>query len=96
MGTHSDYVATMKAQLLKFDADVDAIAARGATASAETRAAYQGQVKTLRASRDDALKMFEGLRFASESAGTKMHAGMQAAWESMQESLAKVASDLKK
>jgi len=96
MGTNADYVAKMKTQLKKWDADVDALAARGEKASAVARAAYHEQVKALRANRDAAQKTFEEIRFAGESAGAQMQAAMEATWKKMQKALDKVASDLGK
>ena len=96
MGTNAEYVARMQTQLKQWDADVDALAARGEKASAEARIAYQERIKGLRASRDAAHKRFQEIRVASESAGAQMQAGMRTAWETMQKALEKMASDLRK
>ena len=96
MSTNSSYVTTMEAQLKKWDADVDALAAQGESANAEARKAYHEQVKRLRASRDAAQKTFQEIRAANEAAGAQMQAGMEAAWKTMQKSLEKVSSDLRK
>ncbi len=96
MAKNSEYVTTMEMQLKKWDAEVDALAARGEKAGAEARTAYQDQIKGLRASRDDAQKKFQEIRVASEAAGAQMQAGMEAAWKTMQKSLEKAASDLRK
>ena len=58
----------METQLKKWDADVDALAAKGEKASAEARTAYYERIKDLRASRDVAQKTFQEIRAASESA----------------------------
>ena len=96
MGTSNDYVARMETQLKKWDADVDALVARGEKASAETRSAYHKSIKDLRANRDAAQKTFKEMQAASQSAGEKMQAKMGAAWETMQKALEKVSSDLRK
>ena len=96
MSMNSEYVAMMETQLKKWDADVDALAAEGEKASAEARAAYHAQIKDLRASRDAAQKTFQEISTANESAGVQMQAGMKAAWETMQKSLEKLSSDLRK
>ena len=96
MDKNSDYVKTMETQLKKWDADVDALAAKGDAASADARAAYRKQIEHLRAGRDAAQKTFQELRVASESAGAKMQAGMEAAWDTMQKALAKVSADMRK
>lgn len=96
MGTNAEYVARMEAQLKKWDAEVDALAAKGEKAGAEARAAYHAQMRDLRASRDAAQKTFQEIRVASESAGAQMQTGMRTAWETMQKALEKVSSDLRK
>ena len=96
MSMNSEYVAMMETQLKKWDADVDALAAQSEKASAEARAAYHAQIKDLRASRDAAQKTFQEMSNANESAGAQMQAGMKAAWETMQKSLEKLSSDLRK
>lgn len=96
MGKNTEYVTRMETQLKKWDADVDALAAKSEKASAQARAAYHEQIKNLRASRDAAQKTFQEIRVASESAGARMQAGMEMAWETMQKALEKVSSDLRK
>jgi len=96
MGKNTEYVTRMETQLKKWDADVDALAAKSEKASAQARAAYHEQIKNLRASRDAAQKTFQEIRVASESAGARMQAGMEVAWETMQKALEKVSSDLRK
>ena len=96
MDKNSAYVAKMETQLKKWDADVDALAATGEKASAAARASYQEYVKGLRANRDAAQKTFQEMRVASQEAGEKLQAKMSATWESMQKSLEKAASALKK
>jgi len=93
MSTNSEYVSAMQAQMKQFDKDVDALSAQ---AGAKARAAYDEQVRELRATRDAAQKQLLQLQAASESAGEAMHAGMQTAWETMQAALKKVSSDLGK
>jgi hypothetical protein len=96
MGMSAERVAKIEIQLKKWDADVDALAAEGEKASAQVRAAYHEQIKHLREGRDAAQKAFHEIRLAGESAGEQMHAGMKAAWETLQKALEKVSSDLRK
>ena len=96
MSTNSEYVAKMETQLKKWDADVDALAAKGEKVSADARAAYYAQIKDLRASRAVAQKTFQDIRAASESARVQMQAGMEATWEAMQKALGKMSLDLGK
>jgi hypothetical protein len=96
MSMHSEYVARMKTQLQKWDADVDALQAQGKAASEQARTAYEVQVKELKMSREAAQKTFHQMRVASEAAGAQMQAGMEGAWETMQKALEKVSADLSK
>lgn len=96
MGKNAEYVAKMETQLKKWDAEVDALAADGKKATAKARAAYDEQVKHLRASRDAAQKTFHGIRAAGESAVATLQADMEAAWQAMQKNLKQATSDLRK
>jgi hypothetical protein len=93
MSKNSEYVSSMQARLKKFDQEVTAL---GVEATDKARAAYEERIKELRASRDSAHATLAQLQVASESAGTKMHAGMTAAWDTMQAALRKASADLKK
>ena len=95
MGANSDYVSKMKTQLQKWDADVDALAAKGENASAEARSIYQEQIRELRASRDAAQKSFQEMRAAGEAAGAKMKVGMEEAWKAMKKGLDRASSNFK-
>lgn len=96
MGTNVDFAAGMQTQLNKWDAEVGVLIAEGRKASGETRTAYDRRLKELRLSRKAAQKSLQELRSATESAGAQMQAGMQGVWESMQQALEKVSSDLRK
>jgi multidrug resistance efflux pump len=96
MSTKSEFVTTMEAQLKKWDADVDALAAKGEKVSADARAAYYARIKDLRASREVAQKTFQEIRAASESARAQLQATMEATWEAMQKALGKMSLDLVK
>jgi len=93
MSTNTEYVSTMQAQIRQFDKEV---AALNAGAGAQASAAYTAQLKHLRESREAGQRTFLLLQVASESADARMHAGMQAAWHTMEASLRKVSRDLKK
>ena len=93
MGANADYVTRMKAQFKQWDADVDALAAKGALVSAEARIVYDEQVQGLRASRDAAQKSFQQMRAAGESAGAPMKDAMETAWKAMQKNLERASSN---
>ena len=93
MSKNTDYVSDMQARMRQFDKDVDAL---NAGAGASGRAAYTAQLRHLRESRDAGQRTFLLLQVASESADARMHAGMQAAWHTMQASLKKISTELRK
>ena len=93
MSKNSEYVSTMQARMKKFDQEMTAL---GVEANDKARTAYEERIKDLRATRDAAHATLAQLQVASESAGTKMHAGMTAAWDTMQAALKKASADLKR
>ena len=93
MSKNSEYVSAMQARMKKFDQEVTAL---GVEANDKARAAYQERIKDLRTTRDAAHATLAQLQVASESAGEKMHAGMTAAWDTMQGALKKASADLKR
>ena len=96
MGTNADYVTGMQTQVKKWDAEVDSLAADGKKASGEARTAYARRLKELRLSRNAAMRTLDEVRTASEVTGARLQAGMEAAWNTMQEALAKASADLRK
>jgi molecular chaperone GrpE (heat shock protein) len=94
MGINADYVARMKTQLKQWDAEVEALRARGELASAEARAACQERIAELRVSREGAQKALHEMRAAGEAAGKQVKDGMEATWKSMQKALKKASATL--
>ena len=96
MGKNAEFVTNMDKMLTRWDKEVDQLARRAGNGGLEAGAAYEEGVKELRACRDIAQKAFQEIRFASESEGLKLKAGMQAAWVTMQSTLEKVTESLVK
>jgi len=92
MSKNTDYVTEMQARMKKWDADVTALSTE---AGAKARESYDEKVKELRATREEAQKTFARIQAASESAGAQMHAGMEAAWDTMQKALTKASAELR-
>ena len=86
----------MEAQLKKWDADLEALAAEGQKASDEARTAYHERINALRATRDAARQTFQEMRAVSGAAGEQLQSGMKSAWETMQKALEKAAAELRK
>ena|SRR2546421_9054157 len=95
MSSNSEYVARIQAQLRKWDADVQDLAAQGKVAGAEASAALAAHMKQLGMTREAAHKSLRQIRAASESASKQMHDGLEASVKAMQKSLQKVAADLR-
>lgn len=96
MGTNAEFVSAMQAQINRWDAEVLALAAEGRKTGGELRTAFARRLKELRLHRTAAQKSLHQVREASEAAGAKLQAGMQAAWDTMQHSLEKVSTELRK
>ena len=90
------YMTQMEDQLRKWDADVDALVAKGERAGAATRARYHQSVKDLRENRAAAQQTFREMQAAGLTAGAKVQAQMEAAYETMQKNFAKAVADLRK
>jgi hypothetical protein len=91
MGTNADFIASMDAQLKKWDQDMQTLRDQGKTMAADARTAYFTRIKELHANRATAQKAFQELRLASDSAGFQLQVGMQSAWETMKSALDKLA-----
>lgn len=96
MGKNAEFVTDMSKMMARWDKEVDLLARSAAIGAAGAGAAYQAGVKELRACRDEAQKAFQEIRFASESEGVELKAGMQEAWARMQSTLEKVTAGLAK
>jgi len=96
MSANSNYLAAIEKQMKKWDANVDALAAAGEKASGEARAAYDACLKDLRANRATAHQTFKEVQAAGLSAGAKVQAQLQTAYDTMQKNYEKAAADLKK
>ena len=96
MSKKDEYFAIMEAQIKKWDADVDRLRAKGEHMSAEAKAKYAEQLKSMRAKRDVAYRKLHEMRTANESAWQHMQSGIDAAWVSMKNALDKASSQFKK
>ena len=95
MGKKDEYCATMESEIKNWDAEVDNLNAKGKQMSADARAAYDTQLKAMRADRDLAYSKLQELRTANESAWQHMQSGVDAAWTSMKNALEKAAAQFK-
>ena len=96
MSKKDEYFARMESQIKRWDTEVDKLRAKSDQMSAEARAKFADQLKTMRANRDAAFKKLAQLQGASESAWQQMQAGVDEAWTSMRNALEKASSKFKK
>ena len=95
MGKKDEYCATMESEIKKWDAEVNKLNDKGKQLSADVRVGYDTQLKAMRADRDLAYTKLQELTTANESAWQQMQSGVDAAWTSMKNALAKAASQYK-
>jgi hypothetical protein len=94
MDTNNEYLAGMRTHFKQWDEAVGVLVAEGKKASGDSRTIYERRLKELRLARSAAQRSYEAVRVAGATAAAQAQAGMQAAWETMQETLAKVSSSL--
>jgi hypothetical protein len=96
MGMKEDYFAMMVSQFKRWDAQLGMLSEKGGQIGGAADDRYAEQLKTMRASRDDAYKKLQEIRTASQSAWRGMQTGVDAAWVSMKSALDKASSQSKK
>ena len=92
----TEYVATMEAQLVKWDADVAELGAERDRLGIDARTPYHVGMMDLRARRDAAERAFAKMRGTGESPGGLPRAEMDAAWDAMQRTFLRVTTELRK
>jgi hypothetical protein len=95
MSKNAEYFSTMQAHLKKWDAELEALGMESHKASIAALAAFHENQKRLIASREAAHKTLEDIRFAGDSAGAAMQAGMETAWNKMRDDLASTSKALR-
>ena len=81
------YVQKLHAKLDEWNAEIDRLKARADKAEAESRIEYQNQIQYLQQRRREAEKKIDELRGAGEGAWEDLKAGVQLAWNSMEEAV---------
>jgi len=93
---NTDYVATMQAQLEKWDADVAELGAERDRQGIDARAPYHEGIMDLRARRDTAEKAWKKIRGATDWSGGHLQDVMDTAWKAMQATLLRVTAQVHK
>jgi hypothetical protein len=87
MSTKDTYFAKMSSNFRRWDAEMGMLVERGAQIEEEARAAYDQQLRTMRAHRDANYRKLQEIRSASESSWRRLQGGVDAAWTSMRHAM---------
>jgi uncharacterized coiled-coil DUF342 family protein len=95
MTTKDEYVQKLHAKLDEWSAEIDKLKAKADKAEAESRIEYQNQIQYLQQRRRAAEEKVEELRSAGEGAWEDLKAGVQLAWDAMDEAFKSARSKFK-
>jgi len=96
MTTRDDYIAKLKGQLDRWNADVTRWEAQASAASADLKKQYAKQLEILRAQREVARYNLRLVEDASATAWTDLSKGADEAWARMREAIANARSHFEK
>ena len=94
--TRDQFVASLKAQLDRWNADMARWEAQAKAAGADARKRYEEQLAVLRGEREKALYNLKLLEGASSAAWTEFSKGADEAWKRMSEAVAKAGQHFEK
>ena len=95
MTSKDEYVQKLHAKLDEWNAEIDKLKAKADKTQAESRIEYQRQIESLQQRRREAEKKMAELRRAGAGAWEDLKAGVQTAWDSMDEALRSARSKFK-
>jgi len=95
MPTREEYIAKFKAQLDKWNAELELLEAKARKASADMKVEYQQQIQSLQHQRDKARARLTELRQASDSSWEDLKEGSEQAWKAFREGLERARSRFK-
>lgn len=87
MATKDEYIATMKAQLDEWSAEIDALEAKAHEVRDDAKEKYAQQLAALRVKREEGEKKLEEMREAGESAWEQVKAESEKAWAAFKDSV---------
>lgn len=96
MKTRDAYIAELKTQLDRWNADMARWEAQGRTAKEDLKKRYDKDLESLRAQREKALYQMKLLEGASSSAWAEITRGADEAWERMRASIDKARASFEK
>lgn len=96
MKTRDEYVARMKDQLDRWNADMARLEAEGRKARTGLEKRFENDLEALRARREEALYQLKLVEAASASAWSELSRGADDAWDRMRAALAQARSHFEK
>jgi chromosome segregation ATPase len=85
MSMKQAYVEKVQARLNEWDAEIEKLKARADEAEADAKISYHKQIETLREEQRQAQAKLDELRAAGDDAWEYMKAGVQNAWDSLEQ-----------
>jgi uncharacterized coiled-coil DUF342 family protein len=95
MGMKQVYQQKMDARLREWQAKIDELKARADQAGAEQKLEYYEQIESLRARQQKAREQLDELRSAGEDAWEDVKAGVELAWQDLQDAFQRAAAKFK-
>jgi hypothetical protein len=92
MNMKDTYFAKMSSNFKRWDAEMGILVGKGAEMEDEARAAFEQQLRTMRARRDGAFRKLQEIRSASESSWRRLQGGVDASWNSMRHAMQKAVA----
>ncbi|MBT8364561.1 MAG: hypothetical protein KJP23_07620 [Deltaproteobacteria bacterium] len=95
MKNKEDYVQKLHAKIDEWNADIDRLKAKADQVEADAKIEYQEQIQTLKSKRDEIETKISELSRSGEEAWEDLKAGVDLAWEAMNEAIKSAASRLR-
>ena len=80
MSNREEYLATVKAKLEEWDADIDRLEAKASEAQADAQVQYRKQLDNMREMRKEAMARYAEMQGAAADAWETMAKGTEKAW----------------
>jgi hypothetical protein len=95
MSTRDEYIRRMQAKLEEWNADIDALTARGSEVSADLKSEYAEQIEPPKAKQAVARHKIEEMQKSGESAWEDLKSGIELAWAAIGEAIDSAKSRFK-
>lgn len=92
MSERDAYIEKAKAQLDRWNAEIDKLEARARELSADGEIAYRDTLQDLHGKRDALEQQLEETRQSGEQAWTDLKVGLDAAWQNLSDAIAQAQS----